>query len=141
MNGAITNVIGLNSQYYNQKATINSKVNNNTAISTSTASSNSSTASSTSSGVTSALLTPVKQTVVPILDLENLPSDVKYELEQLELELQEGDLTQKGYEKKKAKLVAPFYIQPQPIICKINSKTSIFNLCKIWNFSLFEIFL
>jgi hypothetical protein len=40
--------------------------------------------------------------------IDKLPSNVKFELDQLELELIEGDITQKGYDKKRAKLLAPF---------------------------------
>jgi hypothetical protein len=42
------------------------------------------------------------------LNLEHLPTSVRFELDQLELELLEGDITQKGYDKKKAKLLAPY---------------------------------
>ena len=38
----------------------------------------------------------------------HLPPNVRFELDQLELEWLEGDLTQKGYEKKKNKLLAPY---------------------------------
>lgn len=34
------------------------------------------------------------------LKLETLPAHVKFELDQLELELLEGDITQKGYDKR-----------------------------------------
>uniref|UniRef100_A0A915CJN9 DMAP1-binding domain-containing protein n=1 Tax=Parascaris univalens TaxID=6257 RepID=A0A915CJN9_PARUN len=37
-----------------------------------------------------------------------LPSDVRERLAQLELELSEGDITQKGYDKKRQQLLAPF---------------------------------
>jgi hypothetical protein len=40
--------------------------------------------------------------------IDKLPTNVKFELDQLELELIEGDITQKGYDKKRAKLLAPF---------------------------------
>lgn len=39
---------------------------------------------------------------------DDLPLDVAYELERLEFELQEGDITQKGYDKKKASILAPY---------------------------------
>ena len=42
------------------------------------------------------------------LQLDLLPSNVKLELDQLELELLEGDITQKGYDKKRAKLLEPY---------------------------------
>ncbi|XP_031661355.1 disco-interacting protein 2 homolog A isoform X8 [Oncorhynchus kisutch] len=41
----------------------------------------------------------------------SLPVEVREKLAELELELSEGDITQKGYEKKRAKLLAP-YIPP-----------------------------
>ena len=37
-----------------------------------------------------------------------LPEDVVDKIAELDLELSEGDITQKGYEKKKAKLLAPY---------------------------------
>nr|XP_014344926.1 PREDICTED: disco-interacting protein 2 homolog A [Latimeria chalumnae] len=37
-----------------------------------------------------------------------LPAEVKEKLAELELELSEGDITQKGYEKKRAKLLARY---------------------------------
>ncbi|XP_054731793.1 disco-interacting protein 2 isoform X1 [Anastrepha obliqua] len=39
-----------------------------------------------------------------------LPADVREKLAELDLELSEGDITQKGYEKKRAKLLQPFLI-------------------------------
>lgn len=39
---------------------------------------------------------------------DDLPLDVAYELERLEHELQEGDITQKGYDKKKSNILAPY---------------------------------
>ena len=39
------------------------------------------------------------------LDLQKLPANIKFELDQLELELLEGDITQKGYDKKRARLL------------------------------------
>ncbi|XP_062893521.1 disco-interacting protein 2 homolog B-like isoform X2 [Mobula hypostoma] len=41
-----------------------------------------------------------------------LPREVREQLAELELELSEGDITPKGYEKKRAKLLAPFLAQP-----------------------------
>ena len=45
-----------------------------------------------------------------MLDLNQLqlPSDVREKLAELDLELSEGDITQKGFEKKRTKLLAPF---------------------------------
>jgi len=42
------------------------------------------------------------------VDSTNLPPEIKAKLAELELELSEGDITQKGYEKKKAKLLMPY---------------------------------
>ncbi|KAM9485890.1 disco-interacting protein 2 homolog A isoform 4-T4 [Salvelinus alpinus] len=42
-----------------------------------------------------------------------LPVEVREKLAELELELSEGDITQKGYEKKRAKLLAPYTPQIQ----------------------------
>ncbi|XP_076359037.1 disco-interacting protein 2 homolog C-like [Tachypleus tridentatus] len=42
------------------------------------------------------------------IDIASLPPDVRDKLAELELELSEGDITQKGYEKKKAKLLGPY---------------------------------
>ncbi|XP_036346287.1 disco-interacting protein 2-like [Rhagoletis pomonella] len=43
-------------------------------------------------------------------NLAALPADVREKLAELDLELSEGDITQKGYEKKRAKLLQPFLI-------------------------------
>jgi len=43
-----------------------------------------------------------------MLDINKLPSDVRDKLAELDLELSEGDITDKGYAKKRAKLLAPF---------------------------------
>lgn len=40
---------------------------------------------------------------------QSLPEDVREKLAELELELSEGDITQKGYEKKKARLLSPYF--------------------------------
>nr|XP_033791975.1 disco-interacting protein 2 homolog B isoform X2 [Geotrypetes seraphini] len=48
-------------------------------------------------------------------ELAALPRDVREQLAELELELSEGDITQKGYEKKRAKLLAPFIPQTQGV--------------------------
>eukprot|EP00118_Oscarella_pearsei_P010627 m.66278 g.66278 ORF g.66278 m.66278 type:complete len:1520 (+) comp35377_c0_seq1:125-4684(+) len=42
------------------------------------------------------------------MDHSRLPHDVKKKLAELDEELAEGDITEKGYEKKKAKLLAPY---------------------------------
>uniref|UniRef100_A0A8C1QAE8 Disco-interacting protein 2 homolog Ba n=1 Tax=Cyprinus carpio TaxID=7962 RepID=A0A8C1QAE8_CYPCA len=44
-----------------------------------------------------------------------IPKEVRDQLAELELELSEGDITQKGYEKKRAKLLAPFVPQTQNV--------------------------
>ncbi|XP_053352066.1 disco-interacting protein 2 homolog A isoform X3 [Clarias gariepinus] len=44
-----------------------------------------------------------------------LPSEVREKLAELELELSEGDITQKGYEKKRGKLLAPYIPQIQGV--------------------------
>ncbi|TNN03110.1 hypothetical protein fugu_000139 [Takifugu bimaculatus] len=41
----------------------------------------------------------------------SLPAEVREKLAELELELSEGDITQKGYEKKRSKLLAPYLPQ------------------------------
>ncbi|KAL4646145.1 hypothetical protein GN956_G9206 [Arapaima gigas] len=48
-------------------------------------------------------------------DLSALPKEVREQLAELDLELSEGDITQKGYEKKRAKLLAPFIPQTQSV--------------------------
>jgi hypothetical protein len=52
-------------------------------------------------------------TTIPQSLLDKLPFNIKNELDQLELELLEGDITQKGYEKKRNKLLAPYLAQLQ----------------------------
>nr|KAF6452897.1 hypothetical protein HJG59_008205 [Molossus molossus] len=42
-----------------------------------------------------------------------LPPEVRAQLAELELELSEGDITQKGYEKKRSKLLSPYIPQTQ----------------------------
>uniref|UniRef100_A0A673CBE7 Disco-interacting protein 2 homolog B-A n=1 Tax=Sphaeramia orbicularis TaxID=375764 RepID=A0A673CBE7_9TELE len=51
------------------------------------------------------------------VDLSALPKEVRDQLAELDLELSEGDITQKGYEKKRAKLLASY-------IPQLPSKTS-----------------
>ncbi|KAE8626791.1 hypothetical protein XENTR_v10006759 [Xenopus tropicalis] len=48
-------------------------------------------------------------------DLSALPKEVREQLAELELELSEGDITQKGYEKKRAKLLGPYIPQTQGV--------------------------
>lgn len=42
------------------------------------------------------------------IDISTLPEDVREKLAELDLELSEGDITQKGYEKKRTRLLAPY---------------------------------
>lgn len=42
------------------------------------------------------------------IDILSLPQDVREKLAELELELSEGDITQKGYEKKRSRLLSPY---------------------------------
>ncbi|KAK6471199.1 disco-interacting protein 2-like protein B isoform X1 [Huso huso] len=49
------------------------------------------------------------------VDLSILPKDVRDSLSELDLELSEGDVTQKGYEKKRAKLLAPYVPQTRGV--------------------------
>jgi hypothetical protein len=41
--------------------------------------------------------------------LKQLPPNIQFDLDQLEIELNEGDITQKGFDKKRNKLLAPFW--------------------------------
>ncbi|CRL08083.1 CLUMA_CG020911, isoform A [Clunio marinus] len=41
-------------------------------------------------------------------EMSHLPDDIREKLAELELELSEGDITQKGYEKKRQRLLAPY---------------------------------
>uniref|UniRef100_A0A8C1V1H6 Disco-interacting protein 2 homolog Bb n=1 Tax=Cyprinus carpio TaxID=7962 RepID=A0A8C1V1H6_CYPCA len=45
----------------------------------------------------------------PGVDVSALPQEVREQLAELDLELSEGDITQKGYEKKRAKVLAPYF--------------------------------
>ncbi|XP_069509549.1 disco-interacting protein 2 homolog B isoform X2 [Ambystoma mexicanum] len=47
------------------------------------------------------------------LEVGSLPREIREQLAELELELSEGDITQKGYEKKRSKLLAPYVPQTQ----------------------------
>uniref|UniRef100_A0AAQ4PBW8 Disco-interacting protein 2 homolog Bb n=1 Tax=Gasterosteus aculeatus aculeatus TaxID=481459 RepID=A0AAQ4PBW8_GASAC len=54
------------------------------------------------------------------VDLSALPKEVRDQLAELDLELSEGDITQKGYEKKRTKLLVPYFIhtpgkEPSPL--------------------------
>ncbi|CAH1788578.1 unnamed protein product [Owenia fusiformis] len=42
------------------------------------------------------------------VDVSSLPLEIRAKLAELDLELSEGDITQKGYEKKKSKLLSPY---------------------------------
>lgn len=83
-----------------------------------------STNSSSSSSTTNATA-PLQQVLADLLvkfkDMsfggELLPSSVRFELDQLELELLEGDITQKGYDKKRAKLLMPYAAE---LVLKMN---------------------
>ncbi|XP_057238204.1 disco-interacting protein 2 homolog C-like, partial [Malurus melanocephalus] len=46
------------------------------------------------------------------LESVSLPLEVRARLAELELELSEGDITQKGYEKKRSKLIGAYLPQP-----------------------------
>uniref|UniRef100_A0A665WPQ2 Disco-interacting protein 2 homolog B-A-like n=1 Tax=Echeneis naucrates TaxID=173247 RepID=A0A665WPQ2_ECHNA len=48
------------------------------------------------------------------VDVSALPKEVRDQLAELDLELSEGDITQKGYEKKRTKLLAPYFIHMEP---------------------------
>ena len=70
------------------------------------------------------------------LEHDNLPPNVRFELDQLELELIEGDITQKGYDKKRAKLLANYLTTIDEISSSEKSATkseNSFNLnCKLF---------
>ncbi|XP_042614475.1 disco-interacting protein 2 homolog B-A-like isoform X5 [Cyprinus carpio] len=52
----------------------------------------------------------------PDVDVSALPQEVREQLAELDLELSEGDITQKGYEKKRAKVLAPYLTQTQNLV-------------------------
>uniref|UniRef100_A0A8C2FJD1 Disco-interacting protein 2 homolog Bb n=1 Tax=Cyprinus carpio TaxID=7962 RepID=A0A8C2FJD1_CYPCA len=52
----------------------------------------------------------------PGVDVSALPQEVREQLAELDLELSEGDITQKGYEKKRAKVLAPYLTQTQNLV-------------------------
>ena len=53
-----------------------------------------------------------------------LPEDVVDKIAELDLELSEGDITQKGYEKKRAKLLEPFLRKNEITKSKVNGNGS-----------------
>ncbi|XP_014850918.1 PREDICTED: disco-interacting protein 2 homolog A isoform X11 [Poecilia mexicana] len=63
----------------------------------------------TSAGLLSMMLEPTPAVAM------TLPAEVREKLAELELELSEGDITQKGYEKKRSKLLAPYIPQIQGV--------------------------
>ncbi len=110
--------------------------NNKTSSSTSTASSTSSTNPGNSNlnispfpnvNTSNCLETSVSADFVTVgneqIRLDQLPTNIRFELDQLELEFLEGDLTQKGYDKKKARLLAA-YLTDLPIISSLASGSS-----------------
>ncbi|CAB3226259.1 unnamed protein product [Arctia plantaginis] len=48
------------------------------------------------------------------VDISKLPDEIRDKLAELDLELSEGDITQKGYEKKRTRLLTPYIPQQQP---------------------------
>ncbi|XP_029113619.1 disco-interacting protein 2 homolog A isoform X1 [Scleropages formosus] len=62
-----------------------------------------------STGLLMMMLEPTPATAM------TLPAEVREKLAELELELSEGDITQKGYEKKRSKLLAPYIPQIQGV--------------------------
>jgi hypothetical protein len=88
--------------YHHHQVNVNTHSNTKTSSSTSTTSSSMSSSFPVDSNPT--IATNEEQS----FNIDNLPSSIRFELDQLELELLEGDLTQKGYDKKKAKLLAPY---------------------------------
>ncbi|XP_034741432.1 disco-interacting protein 2 homolog A isoform X12 [Etheostoma cragini] len=63
----------------------------------------------TSTGLLTMMLEPTPAVAM------TLPVEVREKLAELELELSEGDITQKGYEKKRGKLLAPYIPQIQGV--------------------------
>ncbi|KPJ09112.1 Disco-interacting protein 2 [Papilio machaon] len=53
------------------------------------------------------------------VDISKLPDEIRDKLAELDLELSEGDITQKGYEKKRSRLLTPYIAQQQPqvLVC------------------------
>ena len=108
-----------------------SSINSN-ASSTSSSSALSTNSSNLSNGTNNVPPSP------PLSNIEhdNLPPNVRFELDQLELELIEGDITQKGYDKKRAKLLASYLTTIDEISSSEKSaskKENSFNLnCKLF---------
>ena len=48
------------------------------------------------------------------IDLRTLPDNIRRALAELDLELSEGDITQKGYDKKRQRLLAPYVPTAEP---------------------------
>uniref|UniRef100_A0A915Q4P1 DMAP1-binding domain-containing protein n=1 Tax=Setaria digitata TaxID=48799 RepID=A0A915Q4P1_9BILA len=61
--------------------------------------------------------------MVDTVDISSLPSDVRERIAQLDLELSEGDITQKGYDKKRQLLLGP-YLRTQREAAKAASSPS-----------------
>ncbi|VDN01152.1 unnamed protein product [Thelazia callipaeda] len=55
----------------------------------------------------------LKDVMVDAVDISNLSSDVRERLAQLDLELSEGDITQKGYDKKRLLILGPYLQTPK----------------------------
>uniref|UniRef100_A0A668W3Z5 DMAP1-binding domain-containing protein n=1 Tax=Oreochromis aureus TaxID=47969 RepID=A0A668W3Z5_OREAU len=71
------------------------------------------------------------------VDLSALPKEVRDQLAELDLELSEGDITQKGYEKKRAKLLAS-YISHLPKVYRFWPCPCCFSLFfSLWLFSIY----
>uniref|UniRef100_A0A3B3B6R3 Disco-interacting protein 2 homolog A n=1 Tax=Oryzias melastigma TaxID=30732 RepID=A0A3B3B6R3_ORYME len=70
----------------------------------------------TSSGLLTMMLEPTPAVAM------TLPAEVREKLAELELELSEGDITQKGYEKKRSKLLAPYIPQIQGVDPSIDNR-------------------
>ena len=119
---------------------VSNLTSNKTSSSTSTASSMSSTNVGNSNQNISAF--PVNSLEKPLnsldfvtvnneqIRLDKLPSNIRFELDQLELELLEGDLTQKGFDKKKGKLLAPYMSHDQKMTTMSSTSTITINTPK-----------
>uniref|UniRef100_A0A1I7XEI9 DMAP-interaction domain-containing protein n=1 Tax=Heterorhabditis bacteriophora TaxID=37862 RepID=A0A1I7XEI9_HETBA len=57
------------------------------------------------SGVSSC---PNRPVIMPDVDISRLPAEIREKLAELDLELSEGEITQKGYDKKKNLLLTPY---------------------------------
>jgi hypothetical protein len=105
-------VIQLNMQ---QKNSNNNCTTNGSITSSGSSSTNSSTYVKNKSGGASQLAKQHQHQMVlhdgmdlADLDVQKLPASIKFELDQLELELLEGDITQKGYDKKRSRLLETY---------------------------------